>query len=479
MVHAVRALEQTGPLDDAQAMAEAFARHTHPQARLRERAWLLGQRLGLPAQMARWRDAAWWLGAALAVAVVLMANGMVFAILAQGRSIHAGSALVAALGVHLVTLGVWLATLVLAPRWPGAWGRWSLGALLLRVLAWWPADRTAPSPLSAPLATGARQMLRQARLAPWGLGLVSHLVWAASFVWVLLGLLGAFAFREYRLTWESTIFDPAFFQALVQASGWLPAQLGFAVPDGAVCMAGQMAPAALAAGPDACARAAAWWLLGCVAVYGLLPRLLCAAWCAGVWQRRKNRLALDTADPYLRQLLARWDAMAPAYITDPEPLALPGATSAPGGSAPDASAHRSAIAWIGFELPQAQAWPPPQATSAALVERIAGTQDERSRVLAALARLHPGALVLVCNAAATPDRGTERFLREACSHAGQCALWLVLPGSPGAPSGSAPPSAPAQRWRDWLDTRGLPTVPTFTDAAQAQSWAEQVSTTPP
>lgn len=479
MVHAVRALEQTGPLDDAQAMAEAFARHTHPQARLRERAWLLGQRLGLPAQMARWRDAAWWLGAALAVAVVLMANGMVFAILAQGRSIHAGSALVAALGVHLVTLGVWLATLVLAPRWPGAWGRWSLGALLLRVLAWWPADRTAPSPLSAPLATGARQMLRQARLAPWGLGLVSHLVWAASFVWVLLGLLGAFAFREYRLTWESTIFDPAFFQALVQASGWLPAQLGFAVPDGAVCMAGQIAPAALAAGPDACTRAAAWWLLGCVAVYGLLPRLLCAAWCAGVWQRRKNRLALDTADPYLRQLLARWDAMAPAYITDPEPLALPGATSAPGGSAPDASAHRSAIAWIGFELPQAQAWPPPQAASAALVERIAGTQDERSRVLAALARLHPGALVLVCNAAATPDRGTERFLREACSHAGQCALWLVLPGSPGAPSGSAPSSAPAQRWRDWLDTRGLPTVPTFTDAAQAQSWAEQVSTTPP
>ena len=87
--------------------------------------------------------------------------------------------------------------------------------------------------------------------------------------------------------------------------------------------------------------------------------------------------------------------------------------------------------------------------------------------------------MLVCNAAATPDRGTERFLREACSHAGQCALWLVLPGSPGAPSGSAPPSAPAQRWRDWLDARSLPTVPTFTDATQAQSWAEQVSTTPP
>ena len=439
MVHAVRALEQTGPLDDAQAMAEAFARHTHPQARLRERAWLLGQRLGLPAQMARWRDAAWWLGAALAVAVVLMANGMVFAILAQGRSIHAGSALVAALGVHLVTLGVWLATLVLAPRWPGAWGRWSLGALLLRVLAWWPADRTAPSPLSAPLATGARQMLRQARLAPWGLGLVSHLVWAASFVWVLLGLLGAFAFREYRLTWESTIFDPAFFQALVQASGWLPAQLGFAVPDGAVCMAGQMAPAALAAGPDACTRAAAWWLLGCVAVYGLLPRLLCAAWCAGVWQRRKNRLALDTADSYLRQLLARWDAMAPAYITDPEPLALPGATSAPGGSAPDASAHRSAIAWIGFELPQAQAWPPPQAASAAQSATLVAEVRSGRDAVAVFATAEAGRAALLAELERRSAR-VERFLARLGDIANDTAIDLGS-ATPDLPTLTPTPSA--------------------------------------
>ena len=478
MLHAVRALEQTGPLDDAQAMAEAFRGRAHSQDRLRERAWLLGQRLGLPAQMARWRDTAWWLGAALAVAVVLMANGMVFAMLTQGRNIHAGSAVVAALGAHGLTLALWLGTLVLAPRLPGAWGRWSLGALLLRALAWFTPWRGAPA---APLAAGASQMLRQAGLAPWAFGLVSHLVWAASFVWVLLGLLWAFAFREYRLTWESTIFGPAFFQTLVQVSGWLPAQLGFAVPDGAVCMAAQTgAQTGAPTGPDTCARAAAWWLLGCVAVYGLVPRLLCAALCAVVWQRRKNRMDIDTSDPYVRQLLARWDAMAPSRITDPEHIALaqPGAASAHAqthGQVPPTGARSTAIAVVGFELAQAQAWPPPLlAARAALVERIAGTQEERRSVLDALAQLRPAALVLACNAAATPDRGTERFVREACSHAGQCALWLALPDghAPAQPDGSA--SAPAQRWRNWLDARGLHTLPTFTDPAQAQAWAESL-----
>ena len=55
MALAVRAIERSGPLDDADALAEAM--RLHPQAqqrqeRLRERAWLLGQRLGLDTHLA-------------------------------------------------------------------------------------------------------------------------------------------------------------------------------------------------------------------------------------------------------------------------------------------------------------------------------------------------------------------------------------------------------------------------------------------
>ena len=213
------------------------------------------------------------------------------------------------------------------------------------------------------------------------------------------------------------------------------------------------------------ASAAAWWLVGCVAVYGLLPRLLLAALCAVVWQRRKNRLQLDTSDPYFAQLLARFAALQASRVVDVERPSPSGpaqlATLAPGASG-------SALAVVGFELPQAQDWPPAALAQAAqYTKQISGSLDERRSVLDALAQLHPRALLLVCNAAATPDRGTERFVREACSHAGQCALWLADP-----PAGRGQPPN-RERWRHWLDAAGLQAIATFAQPTDALAWAEK------
>ena len=455
MATAVQAIEQTGPLDDAAALAEAARRHSAPQLRLRERAWLLGQRLGLAAQMLRWRDAAWLLGAALALAVVLLANGVVFAMLTDGRTINAGSALVAALGMHLVTLVLWLLGTLLPFTGAGPLGRLSLGPLLLQGLARLPLGQRAHS---SALARAAGSLLQRTRLAPWAFGLVSHLVWSAAFVLVLVGLLLAFAFKEYRLTWETTILSAQTFADFVRATGWLPGLLGFPVPELTVGASPQ-APLALPA------SAAAWWLVGCVAVYGLLPRLLLAVLCAVVWQRRKNRLQLDTSDPYFAQLLARFAALQASRVVDVERPSPSGpaqlATLAPGASG-------SALAVVGFELPQAQDWPPAALAQAAqYTKQISGTLDERRSVLDALAQLHPRALLLVCNAAATPDRGTERFVREACSHAGQCALWLADP-----PAGRGQPPN-RERWRHWLDAAGLQAIATFAQPTDALAWAEK------
>lgn len=459
MATAVQAIERTGPLDDAAALAEAARRHSAPQLRLRERAWLLGQRLGLAAQMLRWRDAAWLLGATLALAVVLLANGVVFAMLTDGRTINAGSALVAALGMHLVTLVLWLLGTLLPGGGAGWLGRLSLGPLLLQGLARLPLGQRAHA---AALARAAGSLLQRTRLAPWAFGLVSHLVWSAAFVLVLAGLLLAFAFKEYRLTWETTILSAQAFADFVRATGWLPGLLGFPVPE-LVAGASAQRPLALPA------SAAAWWLVGCVAVYGLLPRLLLAALCAVVWQRRKNGLQLDPADPYFAQLLARFAALQASRVVDVEQRA---------GSAPVLTplangAAGSALAVLGFELPQAQDWPPAALVPAAqYLERIAGSMDEHRSALDALAQLRPRALVVVCNAAATPDRGTERFLREACSHAGCCALWLADP-----PAGRGQPPNRA-RWRHWLDAAGLQAIDTFAQAGDALAWAESPTPLP-
>ena len=457
MALAVREIERTGPLDDADAMAEAVRLHTTPQERLRERAWLLGQRLGLDAHMAHWRDAAWLVGAALTVAVLLLANGIVFAMLSDARTINAGSAFVAALGVHTLTLLLWLGGLLLVQRLPNFGANLSLGRVLLQLLARWPLGQPSQRPHALALVSGAKQLLRSSRLAPWAFGLISHAVWTASFVLVLLGLLLAFALRQYQLTWESTILSPAFFDAFVQATGWLPGWLGFAVPQGVASLQADAVTGQLAIP----ARTGALWLLGCVLVYGLLPRALCTALCWGVWQRRKNRVALDTSEPYFRQLLARFDALQPSRISDVERV-QPNAVLTP---ALPTGAYQPVLAVVGFELAQTPDWPPqPLADQAVLVECIAGSIEERSAVLAALAQLRPQALVLVCDAAATPDRGTERFLRDACRHAEHCALWLVSP----SPSDVSP-----QRWHDWLDTLNWPQLARWQHATEVETWAAQ------
>lgn len=458
MALAVREIERSGPLDDTDALAEAMRLHPQPQERqerLRERAWLLGQRLGLDTHLAHWRDAAWLLGAALTVAVLLLANGIVFAMLSDARSINAGSAFVAALGVHALTLLLWLAGLLLVGRLPGAGASLSLGRLLLQLLARWSWGAQLQKPHALALVSGAKQLLRSSRLAPWVFGLISHVVWTASFVLVLLGLLLAFALRQYQLTWESTILSPAFFDAFVRITGWLPGWLGFAVPEGVASLQVDAVTGQLAIP----ARTGALWLLGCVLVYGLLPRALCAALCWGVWQRRKSRVVLDTADPYFRQLLARFAALQPSRISDVEHVQP---NAAPTSELP-AGAYQPVLALLGFELTPTPDWPPqPLAQQAALVECIAGSIEERSSVLAALAQLRPQALVLVCDAAATPDRGTERFLRDACRHAEHCALWL-----------HSQSDTPPQRWHDWLDTLKWPQLARLHHTAEVEIWVEK------
>ena len=79
-------------------------------------------------------------------------------------------------------------------------------------------------------------------------------------------------------------------------------------------------------------------------------------------------------------------------------------------------------------------WPP-----AAL--EAAGAQ-----ALDLLARLRPRRVLVGCNAAASPDRGTERFLREVAALSSECRLWL---------QGGGATAESRSRWHAWLADTGL------------------------
>lgn len=451
-MRAVQLIEEEGRLDDGQAMRQAFAARPDGAGRVRERAWLLGQRLGLQREWQRWRRWAGMVLLALALGVVLGSWGLARAVLGETREINVVAAFVSLLGLHALTLVLWLAGLLLP--WPGAAG--GAGAALGR----WALQLTARLPLdrgqhAVQLARATTDVLVRARLAPWAFGGVSHAVWSLSFVLLLAALAMGLSVRAYRLTWETTLLTPEFFVTFVQATGWLPQRLGFAVPDAATLLQPALA------GADA-QRAWAWWLLGCVAIYGLALRLLFALVCWVAWRRGQARLAqglglgLDGADPGVRALLSRFEAMEPAQVVDAEHPGLVPARSTVRGA--DAGTRLL----LGFELPPEAAWPPFAPPAAVQLQRIDGSQSERAGVLQALAAAPPHRLLVACHAASSPDRGTARFLGEACGLAADCGVLLL---------GARQPSDTA-RWRDWLQRSTLPPLAVLTEPEAALAWLE-------
>lgn len=457
LFHAVRLVEEAGPLDDAAELAQAHARRSTDQARLIERARLLAQRLGLADDWARLRRAVWVAAGLLLLLAYGLAGGLLTRALGSGQTINAALAFVAILGVPSVALLVWLLWAIAAWALGGVAAPWSMGQLMLNLAARLP---WLHGPHSLTLLRAVNASLREQRLGLWVFGAIGHAVWTLAFALVLLTLLLLFSFQAFHLTWETTILSTEFFESMLRTTGWLPRALGFPVPDD-VALNASVKPGNSA--PDSLFIAS--WLLASTLLYGLVPRLVAAVVCAAVWWRRGQRRVVDTSDAYSRQLIARLATLAPATVVDAEHAAP---RSALLGFRPAAAGQTAPPLLIGFELDERFAFPPPSlAAHGAEVVRISGTMTERLQLISRLAGAHSRRALWVCAAAASPDRGAERFLRQVCAETAACALWPL-------PSADASLDKP-QRWADWLSASDLKAVVFCPSEADALHWLEGTS----
>lgn len=444
ITEAVRLVEERGPLDDDGALRTASVAPGTLSGRIALRARILGRRIGLDDEIDRARHWAPWIAAALVVLIVSAGLALAGGVTGGGdRRINVVAALASLLGVHVLTLIAWLAGLLLPSRLSDR-PRASLGWLWATLTARVAGGRQGQAPV---LVRAATRLLARARLLPWATGIASHGLWTLSFLAVLGAMLFALAFHRYTLDWETTILEPRFFQGAVEFLGHAPSWVGFPVPDAVAVLA----PRADAAATDAAVqRAWALWLIGSIVVYGLLPRALLLLLSLAVWHARRHDLAPDLSQPYYRQLAARLEALAPPDIVDADPgrSPLPARPSHDGGIVGDA------LAVAAFELAPGHPWPPTDLPAGATVLPAAdGGARSRRELLDAVARLRPATLVLAVRAASSPDRGTERLLRELLAHSGAGRLWLVADAS--APSDDA---ASRARWRRWLVDTGLDAV---------------------
>jgi hypothetical protein len=442
IVKAVATAEHNGlRLDDGDAVQTAARATPQFERRVALRAWLLAQRTGLADELARWRALMPWLLGGAALTVGLLSVPLLKSMIGEGRHISLLGALVAVLALPTASLLLWCASLLLGHGHAGGGIARAAGALATRL----PGLRSRHS---ARLWAAMVDTLREAGLGLWALGALNHLFWIIAFAGVLLGLLGSFAFWSYTIGWETTILSPAFYQRVVAAIGWLPARLG--VPQ-------------VQTGTGADAASLAWWLIGCTLVYGLLPRVLALALCLAVGWRRWARIGqLDLAEPALQVLAGRFDALDGAAGAVPVPAA---------------PRTRAGLALVGLELPPGTEWPPLGPLPPNSWERcIAGHAAERSALLSHAAHTEPRAVLWVCRAAATPDRGTERLLLALAGHSERAAVWLLgeSQSGEGLPGEGLPGHAEHPAWRPWLAASALARLAVLRNAGEAEAWLAEV-----
>lgn len=440
LVRAVQIAEEKHPLDDVLALRQAHAQFKTAQDRLIRRAILLAPQLGLDAELVHWRARIVWVCLICALWIVLLSYSLIGAVVGGDRSINAVGALAAVLGPHIVTLAFWILTLAFGS------GSGGLPRMVLEVSTRVPGFNRPSSRLL--LDAGQSVMGQSRRFSGWAFGTMMHAMWAVAFVIALLGLFAAFSFYSFRLTWETTILSTDVLASFATLTGGLPRLIGFPTPNVANVLSGE--------GDH---RGWAIWLLGCTLVYGLGFRLLAGMVSGAMFWRALTRLQVDTKDPYIRKLLQRFEGLNAVTVLDVE--------NPPGLQRPvDTSGPVSHTGWfvVGYELPSTTTWPPAWAGGCKHADQSDGSVASKRSLLESLKNASPRHLIIVCNISASPDRATERFIRDAARYAEATAVLLVTP------AGQAGPISP-DRWLEWLQPFQLDKI-FINDAGMAVKWVD-------
>ncbi|EFF77675.1 hypothetical protein HMPREF0004_0854 [Achromobacter piechaudii ATCC 43553] len=420
-----------GPLDDADAVRRVRQLDTDLPSRILARADLLAQRENLVPLVDGWRRSAQAILATLFVLALMSGIGVALGALGDGsRPVNVLWALGAMLGLHALTFLLWLASFLLRPS--AATG---LGRLWL-----WATRKLARGPDSALVPQAFLNLLARAGALRWLFGAISHLLWLTALSAALATLLLVLSTASYRFVWATTLLAPDTFVWLTQAIGWLPAHLGFAMPDAAVIRASD---GAQTLSSDAQVQWS-WWLIGVVVVYGIVPRLLAAMLCVAATLRALRRLRIDPLLAGFAPLRDRLEPPAQSTGIDRPVDALhqPRVQSAP------LSGLAGQPVLLGLELPGDLAWPPTDLPASIQMAGNLDTREERNRVLDALAQAAASRLLIACDARQTPDRGTLSLIAELAAHARHTAVWLIA-----SPSDSA--HSRAALWRERLLALGL------------------------
>lgn len=419
----VRLLESNGHVfvADPEPITEAL-RHdaSPPAARLMKRAELMDSDHGL--RMRLQRTAQYWRLLLMLASVGLFVAGFAATAALMGTAdINFFYVLVSVLGLNSVMLVLWLVLTLWPGRLPGG---------VVAHPALWLRGRDATTQAMVRLYADSAQTSAMR----WYAGLISHRMWLSTLAGIWLALWLMLLVRQYSFNWESTLLSTDTLVAMVSALAWLPAKLGFAVPDAeAVWHSRSVSDTALA-------KLWGSLLVGSVLCYGLLPRLLAVVLCWLLWRRQHGRLPL--ALPYYQHIIQRWQQK----VVDADDYQPRAAVAVPPLQLTDAPKWAAML-----DAP----WPHEFWYSNVLGQDWLdkGVLDGRDAVAALVAQLQasPAQLLLGVRAHTVPDRGVLRQL-DALAAGAQAGVVVQLLAEQ---VGQAPWPETIRQWHEVLAERHI------------------------
>lgn len=431
--------EHWGPLEDSQIVRQLAHSPADLPTRVLLRAQWVAKQDKLEPVLRTWQRSAKQALFVLLACAIISGMGLATSALGDGtRIVNILWALGALLGLHLLTFMLWL----LSFFWRAHTGS---GGGLSRLWLW-ASRKLARGPHAALAPQALVNLLARAKALRWMGGALSHSLWLLALCAALSTLLILLSTASYQFAWATTLLEPDTFVRLTRILGWLPAQLGFPLPDEAVVRASdgiQSLP------PGARIR---WstWLLGMVLIYGLVPRLLAWLVCLLMSARALRRLRVDMSLPGFAALQDRLQPQAVTIGID-RPA---GALHVPQWDSQDLGAITQDRVLVGVELPDDIAWPPGEMSTAIHNAGNLDSREQRKRVLERLSQSPPARLVVVCDARQTPDRGTLALITELAALAAQTRIWLYSPER--APDTTPAAASRHEAWRHQLAQANLP-----------------------
>ncbi|MBS0039899.1 DUF2868 domain-containing protein [Neisseria sp. Marseille-Q1983] len=286
LVELVRILEEGGFIfsgDPVQA-TEALRRvDGSTEEKIIRRAEMIDRNRMLRDTLERVRVGSFWLWV-VAASMMFTAGFSGTYLLMDNQGLNFFLILAGVLGMNTLMLAVWLATLFLHVK---------VGRFFSSPATWFRGKDPVNQAVFRLYADEWRQPS-----ARWIAGAASHSLWLCTLGGMLVSVLLLLLVRQYTFNWESTLLSNAALVRAVEMLAWLPLKLGFSAPDARAVIEGRLN------GNIADARAWSGLLVGSIACYGILPRLL--AWSLCKIFLKTSRSSPDWEKPYYQAVIRRW-----------------------------------------------------------------------------------------------------------------------------------------------------------------------------